>query len=364
VHHLEQKAADRPLIGLATAHGEPDFSKPEGPLLTLIEGLAKKASLTAIPLGGPGSLPKDLDALLIVGPQKPYSDRALYQVDQFLMRGGAVGVFLMNTRPDMRTFRPTPVLSGLEPLLGHYGVQVGRNIVLDRVQNSTMRFPVRSNGGSGFREISYPLIPRVNNLSRDSVLTSGLEQMLFPFTSTLTVAETLPPGVKAEVLAQSSASSGSVQGLLTVDPTALGNVLPDEARGPFPVMVSLTGGLRSFYETRPVPQPEEGVPSADGKEVPEEFPLMVEGASTRLLVAGSADMVANNLPFMFNLADWLVQDTSLIGIRSKSAALPPLKGLSSSEELAWKAFNLVTGPVLLLLYGAFRQWRRRRQGAA
>lgn len=208
IHHLEQKADDRPVIGIATAHGEPDFSKPEGPLRTLVEGLAKKAVLTAIPLGGPGLLPKEIDALLIVGPQKTYSDRALYQVDQFLMRGGALGVFLMNTRPDMKNFRPVPVLSGIEPLLGYYGVQVGRNSVIDRVQNSTMRFPVRSQNGSGYREISYPLIARVNDLSRTSVLTSGLDQMLFPFTSTLTVAEQLPPGVKAEVLARSSPSSG------------------------------------------------------------------------------------------------------------------------------------------------------------
>jgi hypothetical protein len=196
------------------------------------------------------------------------------------------------------------------------------------------------------------------------VLTSGLDQMLFPFTSTLTVGQDLPAGVKVEVLARTSPASGSVQDLQTVDPTQLGNVFPNEERGPFPVMVSLTGSLRSFYETRPVPAPEAGVPAADGKDDPQEFPLVVEGAPTRMVIGGSADLVANNIPFMLNLADWLVQDTSLIGIRSKSAELPALPGMASSEELAWKVFNLVTGPILLLLYGAIRQWRRRRQGAA
>ena len=37
----------------------------------------------------------------------------------------------------------------------------------------------------------------------------------------------------------------------------------------------------------------------------------------RLMVAGSADMVANNIAFMLNLADWMVQDEALINIRSK-----------------------------------------------
>lgn len=361
IHRLEQKVEDRPVVGIATGHSEPDFGKPEGPLRTLVEGLAKKAVLTPIPLGGPGVIPKEVDALLIVGPQKPYSDRALYQVDQFLMRGGAVGMFLMNMRPDLRNYRPTPVISGLAPLLGHYGVLVGRNVVLDRVANGSMRFPVRSGAGSGYRELSYPLIPRVTDLSRESLLTSGLEQMLFPFTCTLSPSTELPPGVKVEVLAKSSASSGAVQGMATVDPTQLHAVLPDEERGPFGVMVSVTGALRSFFETRPVPGPEEGVPSVDGKDFPEEPGLTVEGAPTRMVIAGSADMVANNIPFMLNLADWLVQDTALIGIRSKNTEIPPIPPTTPGEQMAWKAFNLLVGPGLLLGYGALRQIRRRRQ---
>ena len=361
IHRLQQKAEDRPVIGIATGHSEPDFGKPEGPMRTMVEGLAKKAVLTPIPLGGPGAIPKEVDALLIVGPQRPYSDRALYQVDQFLMRGGAVGVFLMNMRPDLRNYRATPVVSGLAPLLGHYGVVVGRNVVVDRVANGSMRFPVRQGGNSSYRELSYPLIPRATELSRESLLTSGLEQMLFPFTCTLSPAAELPPGVQVEVLAKTSASAGAVQGLSTVDPTQLAAVLPDEERGPFGVMVSVNGALRSFFETRPVPGPEEGMPSADGKDFPEERALTVEGATTRMVIAGSADMVANNIPFMLNLADWLVQDTALIGIRSKNTEIPPIPATSSAEQAAWKGFNLLLGPGVLLGYGALRQLRRRRQ---
>jgi hypothetical protein len=320
--------------------------------------MAKKAILTPIPLGGPGSIPKEVDALLVVGPQKSLSDRALYQLDQFLMRGGAAGVFLMNTRPDLKNFRPVPIFSGLEPLLGHYGLQVGRDIILDRVDNGPMRFPVRVGQATGFREINYALIPRVTDFSKDSVLTSGEEQMLFPFASSLSVAPDLPLGVKAEVLAKTSEKAGAVHSLPTVDPTQLGKLFPDEARGPFPVLVALTGNFRSFFETRPIPSPEEGIPPAE--EDAEETALMVEGSGTRLVVSGSADMVANNIPFMLNLTDWLVQDTVLVGIRSKDASVSPLPMISSSLQLAWKFFNLFLAPLLLLGFGLFRQWRRRR----
>lgn len=361
IHRLQVKAEDKPVIGLSTGHGEPDFTKPEGPIRTLLEGMAKKAVLTPIPLGGAGSIPKEVDALLVVGPQNTLSDRALYQIDQFLMRGGSAGIFLMNTRPDMKTFRPVPVFSGLEPLLGHYGIQVNRDVLLDRVENGPMRFPVRVGQNTGYREINYPLIPRITDFSKDSMLTSGADQMLFPFASSLNIATDLPMGVTAEVLAKSSNKSGAIKGLTTVDPTQLTNVIPGEERGPFPVMVALTGSLRSFFETRPPPRPEAGATAIPGpnNEPAEEQALIVEGGTTRLVVSGSADVVANNLSFMMNLTDWLVQDTALIGIRSKDATVPPMASTTNSEQLAWKVFNLLSGPLVLLGYGMFRQWRRR-----
>ena len=361
IHRLRQKPKDRPLLAWTTGNGEPDFVKPEGPLREMMEQLSKKFALQPLPLGGPGAIPEEVDALLIVGPQKPLPDRALYQVDQFLMRGGAAAVFITNTRPDMRTFRPARVSSGLEPLLGHYGIQVNRDIVMDRVQNGTMRFPVRVGSKQTTREVNYPLIPRATDLSRRSVLTSGLDGILFPFTSSVQVAETLNPGVEVEVLARTAASAGAVQDLKTIDPTALQAVLSSEKRGPFPLLVALTGPLRSFYETRPVPQPAPDAPRMTDEEVPEEPALLVEGASTRLVVAGSVDLVANNQAFMLNLCDWLLQDEALIGIRSKTATLPALTATTPSEQLGWKAFNLLVGPLALFAFGASRQlWFRRR----
>lgn len=360
IARLQQKADARPLLAWTTGNGEPDLVKPEGPLREMMEQLSRKFYLQPLALGGPGAIPEAVDALLVIGPQTPLSDRAVYQIDQFLLRGGAAAVFVTHTRPDLRVLRPARTSSGLEPLLGHYGVQVNRDIVIDRAQNGVMRFPARVGNRQTTRELNYPLIPRATDLSRRSALTSGLDAMLFPFTSSLQVGESLLHGVEAEVLARSSASAGSVQDLKTIDPSALSVVLSSEKRGPFPLLVALTGPLRSFFETRPVPPPDPDAPPMTDDD-PEEPALLVEGAPTRLVVAASADMVANNAAFMLNLADWLVQDEALIGIRSKIATLPALEPTTPREQLAWKAFNLLVGPLALLLFGLGRQlWFRRR----
>lgn len=364
IARLQQKADARPLLAWTTGNGEPDLVRPEGPLREMMEQLAKKFYLQPLALGGPGAIPEEVDALLVIGPQKVLSDRAVYQIDQFLMRGGAAAIFVTHTRPDLRTMRPARTSSGLEPLLGHHGIQVNRDIVLDRAQNGVMRFPARVGNRQTTREVNYPLIPKATDLSRRSVLTSGLDAMLFPFASSVQVGEALNSGVEVEVLARSAASAGAVQDLKTIDPTVLDAVLSSEKRGPFPLLVALTGPLRSFFETRPVPQPDPDAPPITEGD-PEELPLVVEGAPTRLVVAGSADLVANNGAFMLNLADWLVQDEALIGIRSKTATLPALEPTTPSEQLGWKAFNLLAGPLALLAFGLSRQvWFRRRAARA
>jgi ABC-type uncharacterized transport system involved in gliding motility auxiliary subunit len=312
-------------------------------------------------LGGPGGIAEDVDAVLVVGPQETVGERGLYQLDQFVMRGGALAVFLTNTRPDLRTLRSTTVVSGLDPLLGHYGIRVNRDVVIDRVENGQLRFPVRQAGKIALRDINHPVIVKATELSRTSPLTAGLDSMLFPFTSSITLADA-PPGVTFEALARSGRASGTLPGLKSLDPAALRDVQPGEKRGPFPILVSANGAFRSFFETRPVPPPDPDAPAPE--EEVEEPALIVEGAPTRLVVAGSADFIANNTAFMLNLADWLVQDEALIGIRSKIATLPSLAATTPQEENAWRAVQLLTGPLLLFLFGALRQVRRRRRAAA
>jgi gliding-associated putative ABC transporter substrate-binding component GldG len=364
LYRLQQKADDRRTIAWSTGHGEPDYLQDQGPLRSLAENLARKFTLKQVVLGGAGTIPEDVDALVIVGPQQPLEDRALYQVDQFLMHGGSVGFFITNTRPDMRSMRVTHAFSGLDPLLGHYGVQVNRDVVLDRVSNSPMRFPVRSGGKIAYRDINHPLIPKATDLSKTSVMVSGLDALVLPFASSITPTAEPAAGVTYEAVARSGDASGAVASVKSLDPAQLREVFPDEKRGPFPMVVTATGAFRSFFETRPAPAPVGGI--APVTEDAEEGAFIAEGSPTRLVVTGSADMIANNPAFMLNLCDWLVQEEALIGIRSKIATLPGLSPTSAREQLAWKLGMLGWGPLVLLGYGAWRslRYRRRARGAA
>jgi ABC-type uncharacterized transport system involved in gliding motility auxiliary subunit len=109
-----------------------------------------------------------------------------------------------------------------------------------------------------------------------------------------------------------------------------------------------------------VPQPDPDI-AAEQEGMGPDAGQLLQGAPTRLVVSASADVVANNPTFVLNLCDWLVQDESLIGIRSKRASVASLSPTTPGERSAWRAFNLLAGPAVLLAFGGLRQlWLRRR----
>jgi hypothetical protein len=142
----------------------------------------------------------------------------------------------------------------------------------------------------------------------------------------------------------------------------LQNPTDQERPGPHPLGVSLAGPFRSFFEDRKIPP----LPAQTlvGQPAAEEEPI-AQGQDARLVVVGSADFIANNLTFVLNAVDWLVQDPALMSIRAKTAAA---HALEAPERGAASRINLATlGVPLLVLWagGAVVAFRARaKRGAA
>jgi hypothetical protein len=87
----------------------------------------------------------------------------------------------------------------------------------------------------------------------------------------------------------------------------------------------------------------------------------------RIVVVGTADFASDryarnspeNIVFVQNAIDWLAQDEALIAIRSKNRAPPPLVFTSIVKRSAVKYGNVIGVPLLLVVLGIVRLWRRR-----
>jgi hypothetical protein len=167
--------------------------------------------------------------------------------------------------------------------------------------------------------------------------------------SSVTPLEPNPHGVDVQILARSTPESGRIPHVQRVDPGAYRLRDPAETQGAFPLLVSARGSFTSYFADKAIPDPQPGDDEA----------RIRESGTTRLVVAGSADFVANNLTFMQNLVDWMVEDGSLVAIRSKTVQVPSLEHQEPRTLQVAKAINLLGPAGLLVLFSVFRLVRRR-----
>ena len=121
----------------------------------------------------------------------------------------------------------------------------------------------------------------------------------------------------------------------------------------------MQGNWNSFFQDREVPTA--GIDETSVLEPPQ----LHTGISSRIVVGGSADMVANNIALMLNLADWMVQDEGLIEIRAKAIHHRPL--LTQGQDLTWWKVGILSVSLFSLMVFAgirivFIRYRSNQQG--
>ena len=338
-------ADDVRTLGYLVGHQEPDLINGKGPVKRLRDRLSANYNLRQVQLGGEVGVPDDVDVLLVIGPQETVGLREQVQIDQFIMQGKPVAFFLSGFKPDIRTMRADPVNHGLHALVGNYGVEVNNDLVVDRVSNGKMNWPVKQGNYIAMMPINYPLIPMVTKLPENNVVVKDLDTMTFPFVSSLDIPE--DPALDVEILASSHSDSSRIKGIKLIAPQVLANIDPSEEPGSWPLLVSARGTFSSAFTARELPF--------------DPGPLVPESPSgTRVVIGGSADFIANNLAFMENLVDWMVEDEELIAIRSKTVQIPTLDKVDSRQRNLLKTANLLGPAALLLVLGLVRRKLRGR----
>ncbi len=346
---------DEKKIGWLQGNGEPDLASfPDtNPLGKLRKRLQERHTLVPISPAD-DAIDEDIDTILVVGPQLAVSELAQFQLDQFVMRGGRIAWYISGFQPDFQTLKIREVRHNLHGMLGHYGVQLNRDVIVDRKQNMPMQAPVQVAGKIRYANVNYPLIPRTAAVDRTVPAVRNLKQMVFPFVSTLAVVPELSADVESEIWAQTGSDAVATRQVNTLETNSLGQPRQDEVAGPFPLVIALSGTFRSYFagRTPPAKLSSEAEPFD-----PEE--VLLDSRPTRMVVVSSSDMVANNLDFVLNTIDWLQEDSRLIEIRSRDTAFASFEAPPATEVWAWRLGIAGFPLILVLLVGAVQISRSR-----
>jgi len=110
-----------PKVGFVTGHGELTLDKE---LTYISKVLAQEYAVEPINLRTMSAIPTDIQTIYVVGPKARFTDYELYLLDQFLMRGGKIGLLIDKVNAQIQQGTAIPADPGLDPFLANYGVGV------------------------------------------------------------------------------------------------------------------------------------------------------------------------------------------------------------------------------------------------
>lgn len=370
-------ATQRPRVGFLEGHGElspmqvADISQALEEQYDVsrvridgrIDALSKKGEEIAVRVNS-------YDALIVAKPDSVFSDRDRYVLDQFVMNGGRVlwVVDVMNANLDSLRKNQfsiaTPLELGVNELLFSYGARINNDLVLDRScapieiftqpygdQRKLERFPWY------FEPISVP--------QSTHPVVANVDPVHFRFASSLDTITA--EGVRKTVLLTSSPASYAQRNPVRISLNMVELDMGFEKRStPYlPLAVLLEGTFTSPYADRLPPA------FRDDRAVA----FKERSKETAMIVVADGDVIANrvdaakgmfyplgydryantklygNREFLVNAMNYLLDDKSLISIRSRELTLRQLDPLrSENERTLIQLLNLVL-PVLLTIGG-------------
>ncbi|WP_185236292.1 Gldg family protein [Teredinibacter franksiae] len=387
-------------IGIVAPESNPYAAQMGQPVPASFEALQQllNENMTSKPAKiNAGKVAEDLDLLMVLAPEN-LDEKAVFAIDQFLMRGGTV---VMATSPYKAQIQQQGLVanahtSNLEGWLEHHGVTIQDSLVMD-TQNSAFPIPVaRQVGAFSVQEISmldYPyfLEIREQGLNADNPITSTLQQLTIPWASPITVNDEKNTSRTVVKLAESSPSSW-LSKALDINPQMTESGEPSFTVGEFvgaqPLAIAISGRFNSYYTGKDSPQlqnktdtPENKQDDANTDVATEESPEVISGIiehspeSARLIVVSSnsfaedsvlriqSSMAGNNYvnpqQFVINAAEWSLEDEGLLSIRSRSHFNRTLPPLTDKERQFWEAVNYSLAVAGLLLIYLYVHWRRR-----
>lgn len=365
----------RKLIGVVEGHGE--LSNAEAG--DLVGSLSQYYDVYRVDLSKVRDL-RALSAIIVAKPTTAYTEPEKFKLDQFVTQGGNALFFVDAMRVNLDSAARTGMLSfpqpvGLDDLLFKYGVRVNADLILDLNSGVIPLVTGKEGNKPKVEPMPWQFYPLVNNFSSHPI-TRNLDAVYTKFVSTIDTVKAT--GIRKTPLLFTSRYSRVLPSPVPVNLNDA-RLQPDRKlyRDKFePVGYLLEGQFRSLYANRTQPGTTQFQPATSPQAKPSKVLVVSDGDFVRSELDPKTgrpfrlgfDRLANtefaNRELVLNAVDYMLDETGLIGVRSKQVTLRPLDKLKVIEQRrTWQLLNLVAPLVLLGVFGAVRAWRRKRRYA-
>ncbi|MEM9329275.1 MAG: gliding motility-associated ABC transporter substrate-binding protein GldG, partial [Bacteroidota bacterium] len=273
---------DRQRIGLIKGHGELDSLQIAGFTSLLMD----KYDVYQVNLPQRNTPLDDYELIILAKPSTTFSEKEKYLLDQYVMNGGRMMMFLdaLSVNMDSASGEGTfafPYNTNLNDLMFRYGIRINGDYIQDI---NCGFFPVVA-GNMGdqaqIRILPWPFFPLINTYG-DHQIVRNLDASIMKFASTIDTVKA--EGIKKTPLMLTSPYTRVLQSPVSVKFNDLRNELNPDLynKGPQPVAYLLEGSFTSLYRNRILPR---GVDQSNFKE---------RGEASRILVVSDGDYIRND----------------------------------------------------------------------
>jgi len=374
---------EKPMVAYATGNGEPPIGSYAN--YDLVETVLRpnynlfQFNLVTQPL-----IPDTFKVLMIVKPLQSFSDAEKLKIDQFVMRGGKLLLFLDQLAAEMDSLRvKNEVVAydrnlGLNDLLFKYGVRVNPDLVMD-LQSDRLPFDVNGNGQYEFLFWNYfPVFTSQSN----HAINKNLGFVAGKFVNSIDTLEV--EGIKKTILLASSDNARKIGTPALISGKENVNAPQNEKfiTKNIPVAVLLEGKFASLYNNRLTQE------MADSLAKYGATFRSQNATDNKMIVVADGDLVLNamsknepipmgmnpftmesqyefqfaNRDFLKNCLDYLVDRSGLAELKAKDYTLRLLDTKKLEQQrTTWQVINIVAPVLLIILFAVIFQWLRKRK---
>jgi len=372
---------NKPMIAYATGNGEPQDVR----IYDLAENILgqdynlQQFNLTSLPV-----IPDTFKLLMLVKPTEKFTDNEKLKIDQFVMRGGKILMFIDMLNAEMDSLRiKNEVIAydrglDLNDLLFKYGVRVNPDLVMD-LQCDFLPFDINGNGQYEFLHWNY--FPLFESKS-DHLINKHVGLVSGRFVNSIDTVEA--EGIKKTVLLSSSVNSRTIATPALISSSENINEPESEKfkKTNVPVAVLLEGKFTSLFKNRMLQAMIDSLQKSGAVYMQQSI------YDNKIIVVADGDMVLNsiskneplpmgvnpltvgspyqyqfaNKDFVQNCLDYLLNTSGLSEAKAKDYTLRLLNGKKvDSQKSIWQLINIAAPLSIIILFAILYQFIRSRK---
>lgn len=313
------------------------------------------------------------DLAIIAKPTEKFTEAEKFTLDQFVMNGGKTLWLIDNVQAELDSLMQTgetlayPRDLGLTDLFFNYGIRINPDLIADLYSSEIPLATGNIGNQTQFSQFLWEYFPLVNSKNNHPI-NNNIEAVSLKFANSI---DTLKNNIQKTVLLQSSPLS-KIVGTPAIISLRTITQKPNEAdynKGNKTISVLLEGKFKSAYFGRIKPfeisqAKENSVENkmaviADGDIIANE---LSKGKPLELGLNKWTNQRYGNKEFLLNTVNYLLDDTGLINIRSKTVKIDFLnKEKAFAEATKWQLINILFPLIILALFGFIFNYFRKKK---